>query len=419
MSLAGSVRGRSSGGLTPATSDDHLPKRIALRDAAPYVLTLDQVFGSEREGHAICGGGVQQRRTTAVFVVGPEDEIERLDRLLAMFRNPDFLSAQLVLAMLHDVAVDHVLGFCSVKSGQLITESAAVALAIEPSLESSPLVGEGAAVGPPRSVIEGPILHCFHRSAPAYGHFILDGLVTLAKVRDDLLRAGGKVLLPPFMPGWSLDMIRALGFPDDAIFRPAGRAARYAKLVVASCLDTSMTFRPDGELCAAPRLALSPTGPAHRLIYLSRANQTSYSQRRLVNEDAVRALLVSRGFEIFEPGNLTIKEQACAIGEAAVVVGLHGSTFGNLVFARPDTVVIDLMPADWVGYWRMDPPAERWLLNLTTALRLRYGLVLCNSVLVRLNQEDDWKGLQKFGMDVTVDLTILSRALDRVQAKVH
>jgi capsular polysaccharide biosynthesis protein len=44
----------------------------------------------------------------------------------------------------------------------------------------------------------------------------------------------------------------------------------------------------------------------------------------------VRDLHRERGFEILEPGNMTIEAQAAALSEAAVVVDAHGSTFGNL-----------------------------------------------------------------------------------------
>jgi hypothetical protein len=47
------------------------------------------------------------------------------------------------------------------------------------------------------------------------------------------------------------------------------------KLIVASSIDATTTFRPDPELCAALRRRLAH-GPAGRRIYLSRANQTSY-----------------------------------------------------------------------------------------------------------------------------------------------
>lgn len=396
------------------------PLRITLAGAAPLSLTPDEVFLGEREGHAILGGGRLVDRRTPFTLIGPEDEADRLGRLRTICADACFPSAPLVLAQLHDVEVDLRLGLCVTRDGLLLDETAFVAGKIDPSLASSPLLTKAATGDSTISpvVTTETILHCFHRSSPAYGHFVLDGLVTLERARDTLLAGGGKVLVPPYMPPWALNAIRTLGFPEQALLRPVNGAVRCGRLLLASSIDTSTTFRPDPELCSGLRRRLAPAVTAGRRIYLSRANQTSYSNRRILNEGAVRNLLVARGFEVLEPGNMTIEAQAAALGEAAVVVGAHGSTFGNLVFAAPRTLVVDLMPADWVGYWDVDPPAERWLLNLTTALGLDYRLVLCPSRLIRVLPDSDQSGLQKFGMESTVDLRLLAQALDGKGASV-
>jgi hypothetical protein len=139
----------------------------------------------------------------------------------------------------------------------------------------------------------------------------------------------------------------------------------------------------------------------------------------LTNEGELQAFLAARGFEILEPGNMPFAEQVRAFAEAEVIVGAHGSGFGNLIFARPGTVVIDLMPSDWPGYWNIDPPAERWLLNLTSAMDLAYELVLCRSRLVRMLDDGDTSGRQKFGMETDVDLPLLAQVIDGLASGKH
>ena len=48
---------------------------------------------------------------------------------------------------------------------------------------------QGLAGGPAAETtdVTEPVLHCFHRSAGAYGHFVLDGLVTLERAREAIL----------------------------------------------------------------------------------------------------------------------------------------------------------------------------------------------------------------------------------------
>ena len=59
---------------------------------------------------------------------------------------------------------------------------------------------------------------------------------------------------------------------------------------------------------------------------------------------------------------MSIEAQAATLAEASVIVGVHGSALTDILFAAPRALVVDLMPADLVGYRDVDPPAERWLL---------------------------------------------------------
>ena len=388
------------------SNEDVAQGRVTLRQAARLLLTMHDTFGGNVEGHHQAGGGQLVTRVTPFTLSGPEDETQRLERLSRIFDGTSFLSAPLRFAQLHEVDVDLHRGSCITKDGFLIEETAL--------FSTTALAASRSHLGKDRlpATIAEPVLHCFHRSSPAYGHFVLDGLVTLERARDAMLASGVKILVPPYMPSWALDAIKSLGFGDQSILRATGDAIRCLKLILASSIGTSTTFRPDPDLCAGVCRRLSTAEGGRRMIYLSRANQTSYSQRRLINEDALQAFLRTRGFEILEPGNMTLQAQAAAFAEAAIIVGAHGSSFGNLIFAAPGALVVDLMPADWVGYWVADPPAERWLLNLTTTLNLDYRVLLCHSRLVRELPEDDQSGLQQFRMESTVDLDALGRVLN-------
>jgi hypothetical protein len=143
-------------------------------------------------------------------------------------------------------------------------------------------------------------------------------------------------------------------------------------------------------------------------IYLSRENQSNYSARCVENEQEVRATLRDRGFVILEPGNMAFRDQVTAINNASVIVGAHGSGFGNLLFARPGTTVIDLMPQDWIGFFagKVGRP-ERWVFNVTAALDLDYTVILCRSRVYQHLPESDTSGLQKRGISAAVDLGLL------------
>jgi capsular polysaccharide biosynthesis protein len=77
--------------------------------------------------------------------------------------------------------------------------------------------------------------------------------------------------------------------------------------------------------------------------------------RRILNEAAVEAALVARGFTPLEPERLSFDEQVAVYSNAGMIVGATGAAMANLVFCRPDCPVVVIMPkfletAFW--YWR-------------------------------------------------------------------
>ena len=118
------------------------------------------------------------------------------------------------------------------------------------------------------------------------------------------------------------------------------------------------------------------------------------------------------GFAILEPANMSFRDQVAAINNASVIVGAHGSGFGNLIFARAGTAVIDLMPQDWVGFFGAIGGPERWVFNVTTAFDLDLSVILCRSRVFQHLPATDTSGLQKRGIAATVDLDLLRRVIE-------
>ncbi|BDG71762.1 class I SAM-dependent methyltransferase [Roseomonas fluvialis] len=393
-----------------------LPPLIPIREAAPDSLTLAELLWGHAPGHASLGGGNVVRRAARVALHGPGEEADtRLATLAALFADPSYTSEPVVAGRLKDVTIELTYGVTLLRDGAAVEESAFVARLLDPGLSVlgglQDRVAGDAAFG-------APLLHAFHRSVGAYGHFVFDALVTLEAFLPTIRQGRLYVLVPPYVPRWAVAAMGTLGIPQQAVHMPDGEAIRCTEIVIPSSIRSWTSFRPDPARCRSLRdhlLARVEPGAMRRRIYLSRANQTSYSQRTIVNEAELAAMLAERGFESLEPGNMPFPDQVRAFAEAQVIVGAHGSAFGNLVFARPGATVIDLMPADWIGYWAADPPPERWLLNVTSAMGLAYELVMCRSRMERVLPEDDTSGLQKMGMESEVDLGLLRQVLDGVE----
>jgi hypothetical protein len=98
------------------------------------------------------------------------------------------------------------------------------------------------------------------------------------------------------------------------------------------------------------RVLRPPASGGQRRIYISR--QDSHV-RRVLNEAALAPVLSEYGFETVELSRLSLDAQAALFGEASHVAGVHGAGLTNLLFARPGTKVLEILPplCAAVSYW--------------------------------------------------------------------
>ena len=73
------------------------------------------------------------------------------------------------------------------------------------------------------------------------------------------------------------------------------------------------------------------------------------SSRQLLHRQQILELLLSHGFQEYEPSQDTIEDQAKVFGSAKVIVAAHGAALTNLIFARPGTTVVELFSARYVN----------------------------------------------------------------------
>lgn len=103
-------------------------------------------------------------------------------------------------------------------------------------------------------------------------------------------------------------------------------------------------------------------------IYISRKNK-----RKLSNEDEIIQVLQEFGFKIIEDEARTVKEQMEIYYSADFIMGPHGASFSNILWSRPETVLIELFSN------RYYPPYYRYLANV---LGLKYYAIMENDVRV-------------------------------------
>ena len=329
-------------------------------------ITADELLWTGHTGFCTVFPEEHIGRTSQLRIDGAtaSHAIETLRRL---FDNPGYASAPISFARLNGVFVDTSLGVAATRDGILIEETAVVAQAIDPSLAAIHDAVRDGRSAIFRDTEQTPVLHCFHRATPAYGHFIFDGLSVIAWFRDAILAERIKVLFPPFFPAWGLDILASLGLDRDRhMIRPGESVVFCHEIVIPTIIQTANTFFPNRAFCTGLHDAIVEASGARkrpartRHIYLSRMNQINYSNRsidcllytsrthiRFFSMRNIQALIESAGLKIVEyayvlhpPENTEFAETWRALSPRARAV-LEESDFPHVY-----QVVMRAIPAD-------------------------------------------------------------------------
>lgn len=316
---------------------------------------------------------------------------EKAEKLQKYFQNDKYTTAKFSEILLHDCILDSESGLILTKENKL--EKIAENIANYYVDTSSETLVEKVRTSV-SSEVSDEVLHVFHRSCSAYGHFILDGLPPLAMNENKIKNDGLKIALPAFMPSWSLAALEELGFDESNIVKLEGNTL-FEKLHITNFLSSANCFLPHPlSIAALKKLAKAEqNGQGSRKIFLTRDG--AYSPRFAENEDEVQKEFLSAGFEIINPTKLSFREQINLFSSASVIAGNHGSAFVNMIFTPPKATIIDLMQEHWVDYWPGGTGSpERWLLNLTAACGHDYRLILSESIMEgEPFEKGDYKGL--------------------------
>lgn len=391
-----------------------------LKDLAQEI-SATVFLNSDRSGYAELLPGGPVKRSSSLDIVS-HDQGPAYAALRAKFADCSYASTPISAVRLKDVYVDGMRGVCVTSDGIMIEEASAVARGIDPNLPHVVFVSMADQTFIPGKypVVEDPVLHCVHAASSAFAHFMFDVLPVIAFFRQKIIDGRLKVSIP-HLPEWGFNVLKEMGIGREHLIQLDMSPTICRNATIVSTMMTYNTFFPNPvlmqSLAKALGLDISNRWEKHSKgarIYLSRANQNNYFNRSVENEDEVRATLAAMDFRIIEPSKLSFRDQISAIESASVIVGPHGSGFGNLMFARRDTAVIDLMPDDWVEFFDKNGTAERWLLNVTNLFGLDYTVMLCRSSIFQALPEDDTSGLQKRGIKSSVNAQALRRTIEGV-----
>jgi hypothetical protein len=83
----------------------------------------------------------------------------------------------------------------------------------------------------------------------------------------------------------------------------------------------------------------------NKKIFLDRS-QSAYNHCQIENPKDLEALLKQKKFGIYQPEKLSFKKQMFLFKNASVIIGAHGAAFSNIIFCKPNTTIIEIMPVN-------------------------------------------------------------------------
>jgi capsular polysaccharide biosynthesis protein len=174
---------------------------------------------------------------------------------------------------------------------------------------------------------------------PNYYHWLIDHLPRLLLARRYGMVDGWPVLVNDDLAPFQRETLDLLGIaPSHRVPVAAHEAVRASAVCVPTMLTWNTAVHPLVRTLLQEALPPS-TAASGRRIYLSRQDGPN---RRLVNEDALCALLDRFGFERLLPSGMSLQQQIDACAGADIVVAVHGAALANTLFCRPGTDVVEI-----------------------------------------------------------------------------
>jgi Glycosyltransferase 61 len=203
-----------------------------------------------------------------------------------------------------------------------------------------------------------------------YFHWTMDDLTRLEALATFRKKTGVavKLLVTLPMPKWQTESLTAVGFPEEDLVLWAGGSASVGTLYVPERRRTDRRSHEWLKSCASKYAGCDDSDCAHKRLYISRADA---NERRVVNEDQLFRVLKKRGFELVRLSELSYSDQVRLFWEADHVIGPHGAGLTNMIYARDDAILCELMPAREIrNHYEL----------LCGRLKIQYARVLCESV---------------------------------------
>ena len=80
-------------------------------------------------------------------------------------------------------------------------------------------------------------------------------------------------------------------------------------------------------------------------IFLDRS-KSSYNHCQINNPGTLNRFIKKKNFKSYKPELLTFKNQIKLFNDSSIIIGAHGASLTNIIFCKPGTKIIEIIPAD-------------------------------------------------------------------------
>jgi hypothetical protein len=193
----------------------------------------------------------------------------------------------------------------------------------------------------PTSKIADPCFLGYRAGYRNYAHWMLEHSVFLHAYVRHFSDAGVKLLLPEQLNPNYRQLLDLFRISPSSVIWLGPEPVIVDDLMACDVGDPELQPSIAREVFALLRAAIPVAPVMRRGLFVSR---TDAHYRPLLNEAELSEALAATGVEIFAPGQHSLSTQAAAFASSRVIIGGHGAGLSNIVFCRPGTIVLELMP---------------------------------------------------------------------------
>jgi capsular polysaccharide biosynthesis protein len=212
-------------------------------------------------------------------------------------------------------------------------------------------------------IIDAPYLITSHYASHNFGHFMLD-MVPLIQL------AFSKNLTPISKPllNWQNPIYQIVGFDPNTVKTVKHRAVLLKEVFVSNRHNAESTYAasPNHRQVFADLFhklpASNPAESKFERIFISRGVSRN---RDIKNRTALELALRDLGFTIIRPEEFSFERQARLFSQADIIVSEFGAVMANVVFCRPGTKIIELIPENQNDPWSSHLCASMKLEHIT------------------------------------------------------